>query len=253
MVSSIWSTLISSPWYETDLIEEALLATDIDSQYYRSYFTRGKYFCSNNIYLVMSATNIISADPSWGFNPISRRYVKKSGAVYHRLVKSGVVSDPEIASQLSSNRLAEAWATVKGRPPRIVAAPEPEPEKRVSRLDAAVSRKQTKRLIAQHVDELEGLPPDQVDTMIRRLMSMKLAEDENVLPTRAPPQREPGSISARWKALQAAPTPTETETDLPDTSGISDGTSDDDVPRSAPIRIPRRATATRGLTRRRAR
>ena len=44
----------------------------------------------------------ISADPRWGYNPLTRRYIKRSGEIWRRLVKAGVVQDEEVASQLAN-------------------------------------------------------------------------------------------------------------------------------------------------------
>ena len=42
-------------------------------------------------------------DPKeWGFNPISHHHVRKSGAVWKRLVKAGLVQDPELMHQLQT-------------------------------------------------------------------------------------------------------------------------------------------------------
>ena len=43
-------------------------------------------------------------DPLWGYNPISRRYVKRTGSIWRRLVKSGVVDDEEVRQQLANPR-----------------------------------------------------------------------------------------------------------------------------------------------------
>ena len=43
----------------------------------------------------------LSKDPRWGFSPVSRRYILRTGAVWKRLVKSGIVVDEEIAHQLA--------------------------------------------------------------------------------------------------------------------------------------------------------
>jgi len=123
----------------------------------------------------------VSSDPRWGYNPISRRYVIRTGAIWRRLVKSGTVSDPEVAAQLANPSIAAAWASLRnarGDAPakrsNNVSIPEPAPEHRVSRTDTVAARKATKKLIADHVEELEGLPPDQVDALLRRLLAMKL-------------------------------------------------------------------------------
>lgn len=44
----------------------------------------------------------LSKDPRWGFSPVSRRYVKRTGATWKRLVKAGVVVDEEVAEQLAN-------------------------------------------------------------------------------------------------------------------------------------------------------
>jgi hypothetical protein len=46
-------------------------------------------------------TSDISADPRWGWSPVSRRYVLRTGATWKRLVKAGVVQDEEVATQLA--------------------------------------------------------------------------------------------------------------------------------------------------------
>jgi len=43
----------------------------------------------------------ISADPRWGWSPVSRRYVLRTGATWKRLIKAGVVQDEEVAAQLA--------------------------------------------------------------------------------------------------------------------------------------------------------
>ena len=43
----------------------------------------------------------LSKDPRWGFSPVSRRYILRTGAVWKRLVKAGVVVDEEVAEQLA--------------------------------------------------------------------------------------------------------------------------------------------------------
>ena len=138
--------------------------------------------------------------------------MKRSGAVWKRLVKSGAVSDPEVAQQLSNNTLASAWAAVKGRPPRSnnVTIEEPPPARQVSRVDAVNARKTTKKLIAEHVDELEGMPPDQVDAMLRRLLAMKMADtrqDKQTAPNRKNEGRqETPALRVKVAATRKAPT-----------------------------------------------
>jgi hypothetical protein len=42
-----------------------------------------------------------AGDERFGFNPISRRYVLRTGAIWKRLVKAGTVVDEEVAAQLA--------------------------------------------------------------------------------------------------------------------------------------------------------
>ena len=49
----------------------------------------------------LDTTGHISADPRWGWSPVSRRYVLRTGATWKRLVKAGVVQDEEVAAQLA--------------------------------------------------------------------------------------------------------------------------------------------------------
>jgi hypothetical protein len=43
--------------------------------------------------------------PEYGFNPLSRRWVKKSSDAYLRLIKAGIIKEePEVLSQLTADR-----------------------------------------------------------------------------------------------------------------------------------------------------
>ena len=123
---------------------------------------------------------------AWGWNPISRRYVKRSGAVYKRLVMSGVIKDAEVAEQLEGppRPARERRNNVR------IAGVEDEPtaaDVRDKAKETAQARRTAKKLIARHVDRLEGLPPDQVEDIIRRLLAEKLSEGEAPAPAQAPP------------------------------------------------------------------
>ena len=165
-------------------------------------------------------------NPAFGWNPISRRYIKRNGAVYKRLVMSGVVVD-EAVSTILENPLT---GTPRRAPNRVAAvAQEPTP---VDRVAAAESKRSASRIRAQ----LDDLPPDELELVMRGVMAMRAT------------QSPAGPRSARWKATPAALTDTDTDY-APADAGDSD--SDDDAetrepPAAAPpIRIPRRtATST---------
>jgi hypothetical protein len=98
--------------------------------------------------------------------------------------------------------------------------------------------------MADHVDELEGLPPAQVDALLRRLLvlsTQSAAPDEEKRPT-------PGAAAQRWKALKAAQTATDTETSAPESSayeGHSDSSDEDLSIVQPPIRVRGRGTTGR--------
>ena len=160
----------------------------------------------------------VSADPRWGWNPLSRRYLKRSGEVWRRLVKAGVVQDEEVAEQLLNGAAGTKTKYVRGQNVVIQADRDAASDTVAGVFDPAkLSHAQLQQIAAQ-------------------IESMRI--------TQQPAERRIGSAAQRWKALQAAPTPTETETDLPDSSAYEEttgGSSDDEPPpRSAPIRVPRR-------------
>lgn len=211
IVSSIASTVISSPWKATVRVEAALLAVlavlIFLAPIYEGYLPRG--FCFRPIYigarLVDTIVSVmpsdesadaserpgaktssakasdVSGDPRWGFSPISRRYVLRTGSVWKRLVKSGAVHDPEVAEQLATPSITKAWRAAREPPGNNVALEEGPPEKQVTRAEVTNARRSAKKLIAEHVDQLEGLPPDQVDAMLRRLLARPRRGDRQML------------------------------------------------------------------------
>lgn len=134
---------------------------------------------------------VLSKNPSYGWSPISRRFVKRSGSVYKRLVMAGVVVDPEVNAQL-------VGPPRPTKPRNNVTIPDTvEPtavEARAVGKETAAARREAKKLIAAHVDQLEGLPPDQVEEILRRLLATKLGSAAG----------EPAPVA---KPLQAAPAP----------------------------------------------
>ena len=99
-------------------------------------------------------TSDVSKDPRWGFNPISRRYILRTGTIWRRLVKAGAVVDEEVAAQLAQPITGTRPRAVQ---PNNIVIEEGPPEAHVTRADLSQSRKMAKKLIAEHVDELEGL------------------------------------------------------------------------------------------------
>ena len=94
--------------------------------------------------------NAETEDPAssslWGFNPDTRRYVKKSGKVWERLVKSGRSQDPELLQKLQVKALARKKATLA--PAEHKVAPKPPSKSRAKR---------AAKIINSHRSELDAL------------------------------------------------------------------------------------------------
>ena len=148
---------------------------------------------------------VLSKNPAYGWSPISRRFVKRNGSVYKRLVMAGVIVDEEVNSQLVG--------PPKPTRPRnnVMIADTVEPthvEARAVGKETAAARREAKKLIAAHVDQLEGLPPDQVEEILRRLLATKLGSPEPA-PAAKPAQAAPaprGTQPIKVKFTAAPPT-----------------------------------------------
>ena len=57
----------------------------------------------------------ISQDDRWGYNPLTRRYLKRTGECWRRLVKAGVVQDEEVAQQLLNSAAGTTRKYVRGQ------------------------------------------------------------------------------------------------------------------------------------------
>ena len=110
-------------------------------------------------------------DPQiWGFNPISHHHVKKTGQVWKRHVKAGLVQDSDLMLQLQTK--------ADGRKKKTA---EPERKDPVV-VKKAVSKSRTMRavkLVARHQDELDDLESDAADEHIRKLLAKRLAVTES--------------------------------------------------------------------------
>ena len=173
---------------------------------------------------------IMSKNPAYAWSPISRRFVKRSGSVYKRLVMAGVVVDPEVNAQLvGPPRPAKARNNVT-----IPDTVEPTAvEARVVGKETAAARREAKKLIAAHVDQLEGLPPDQVEEILRRLLATKMGAASEPVPVAKLPQAAPaprGTQPIKVKFTAAPPTKSRRAKvrDLFSTTDDTGADSDDD-------------------------
>lgn len=172
---------------------------------------------------------VLSKNPAYGWSPISRRFVKRSGSVYKRLVMAGVIVDEAVNAQL-------VGAPKPTKPRNNVTIPDTvEPtavETRVVAKETAAARKAAKALIAQHVDQLEGLPPDQVEEILRRLLATKLGapapEPAPVAKAAPPTSRGAQPIKVKFTAAAPAKSRRAKVRDLFSTTDDTGADSDDD-------------------------
>jgi hypothetical protein len=171
---------------------------------------------------------ILSKNPAFAWSPISRRFVKRSGSVYKRLVMAGVVVDEEVNAQL----VGPPRPTMPRNNVSIPDTVEPTAvEARVVGKETAAARKAAKSLIAQHVDQLEGLPPDQVEEILRRLLATKLGAPEPApakQPQAAPAPRGTQPIKVKFTAAAPAKSRRAKVRDLFSTTDDTGADSDDD-------------------------
>lgn len=142
---------------------------------------------------------VLSKNPAYGWSPISRRFVKRSGSVYKRLVMAGVIVDEAVNAQL-------VGAPKPTKPRNNVTIPDTvEPtavETRVVAKETAAARKQAKKLIAAHVDQLEGLPPDQVEEILRRLLATKMGAAPEPTPAARPTPAAAAPATSRAQPIK---------------------------------------------------
>jgi len=120
--------------------------------------------------------NINTSNPNFGWSPISRRYIKRDSVVYRRLVKSGVVDDPEINAMLMKKGIScdKKVPTYKNSNYNKIHLENP-----VTASDKQLildKRKDIKKLIAKHIDELTDLPDDEAEDFIKKLMNVSITD-----------------------------------------------------------------------------
>ena len=96
-------------------------------------------------------------DPGYGFNPVSRRYIKKTSDTWLRLVKAGVVTEtPEALEELTLARRQKNRESATRRMTAPAAAPPvPVPARHAAVVTPppAVSRKEVRRMTARIAKE----------------------------------------------------------------------------------------------------
>ena len=119
----------------------------------------------------------------YALNPISRRYVLKTSDVYLRLLKSGVVSDPETMEALDLRKREASRARQRGAAKAAAAAaataqvkpePAPKPEPKpvaTKKPDRAEVRRRVVQVALDNQSELDGCQDDdELEERLRRLL-----------------------------------------------------------------------------------
>lgn len=117
----------------------------------------------------------------YALNPISRRYVMKTSDVYLRLLKSGVVSDPETMEALDLRKREASRARQRGaaKAAAVAAAePAPKPEPRWAlavalkpKPDRAEVRRRVIKVALDNQSELDDCQDDDdLEERLRRLL-----------------------------------------------------------------------------------
>ena len=133
----------------------------------------------------------------YGYNPVSRRFVKKTSDTWLRLVKAGLVSeDPELLETLTAKRRETVreknQAAVERRAKQLVAEPKPEvkqePKPAPKKPDRAEVRRRVIQTALENQSELDGcLDDDELEERLRRLLAV---ENRHAKPRRATHRRD---------------------------------------------------------------
>ena len=120
----------------------------------------------------MATKPVVDApDPNvYGSNPISHHYVKKSGAVWLRLVKAGMAEDPELIRGLQDKALARK---------KVAESAKRSTEEKKAAPKKAAPKSKVVRAARKHVEsnrsELDDLESDAVVEQIRKLKLTRAA------------------------------------------------------------------------------
>jgi hypothetical protein len=133
---------------------------------------------------------LISADGRFGFNPLTRRYILRTGGNYLQLVKTGIVTDEEIGKMLvkqpieidaaiknvqnKHRSLKNRQATIE-KNKRIELAKSNETEKIIPTKEQIrdVAR-EANRIVKKNKYKLNKLSKEQADNQLRKLLIRKL-------------------------------------------------------------------------------
>ena len=183
----------------------------------------------------MTSKQAEAPDPRiYGFNPISHHYVKKSGAVWLRLVKAGMAEDSELMQQIKDKALTrKKAASEEKKAPAARKTPKPKPDGKTKAERAA------RKLVDSKRSELDGLESDAVVEQIRKLKLKR-----STLASADSDWREPGA-SSESDSEESEPVSRRPPRPSASTQSGSGPLADRIRLKSQPIPIPARATADR--------
>lgn len=143
-----------------------------------------------------------------GFNPISHHYVKKTGAVWLRLVMAGMAEDPELMQKIKEKALTrkKAAASEDKKPPAANRPLRPKPDSK------AKAERAARKLVGCKRSELDDLESDAVVEQICKLLlkraTLAAAEDElSNFESSSDDESEPVSRKPRRLSAQLGPLP----------------------------------------------
>ena len=133
---------------------------------------------------------LISADGRFGFNPLTRRYILRTGSNYLQLIRTGIVIDEEIGKMLvkqpieidaaiknvqnKHRSLKNRQATIE-KNKRIELAKSNEPEKVIPTKDQIRDvAKTANKIVQKNKYKLNKLSKEQADNQLRKLLIRKL-------------------------------------------------------------------------------
>ena len=179
----------------------------------------------------MSSKQAEAPDPRvYGFNPISHHYVKKSGAVWLRLVKAGMAEDSELMQQIKDKALTRKKASSEEKKAPAVVLPDggaahgqfrsnqevgsapiglaprrgPGRQSKVPKPKVKSVEHAARKLVANNRSELDDLESDAVVEQIRKL-KLKRETIAEAATSSASDSEEPEPVSRRPRRPSSIP------------------------------------------------
>ncbi len=175
-------------------------------------------------------------EADWAVNPLTKKVIRKTGALYTRLVKTGHISDPSLLAQLSQPKTGtRSTAQLEALVEKAVAArmaapaaptPVPTPEKREARFE-----KKATKMLTESKSELNAMPEAKARREVRERLAAMVLDDSTTVETeseyepptgvipRSKPRPIPGARQSKPRASKAQVKPlvrSDSDTDYDD-------------------------------------